>query len=58
MIAHAEDEKTSAWESAFVCLDHPLSSQIIVPSRAACGYMKPCGLECGASKAVPELVCK
>lgn len=39
VIAHTQDEKTSAWESAFVCLDHPLSSQIIAPSRAACEDM-------------------
>lgn len=39
MIAHTQDERTSAWESAFVCLDHPLSSQIIAPSRAACEDM-------------------
>lgn len=58
VFAYLQDEKTSAWESAFVCLDHPLSSQIIVPSRTACEYMNPCGVECTASKAVPELVCK
>lgn len=45
VIAQASGEKTRAWKSAFVCLDHPLSSQIIVPPRAACKHTRLVGLE-------------
>lgn len=51
------NEHTSGWESAFVCLDRPLSYRIIVPSRAACEHLNVCGVELTVSKVVPELVC-